>query len=123
MSACRDPFDLLAKGVLSVEPGETYPHSQADAAHTELESRQALGPLLLIPGYRRHAWIEDDCGAGADRFTEARIVTLVLADAIAKPNGAPVGKVLWTIGACLRISGKVRNWHGADLSRTSALLG
>jgi NADPH2:quinone reductase len=41
-------FDLLAEGVLSVEPGKTYLLSQADAAHTELESRHVPGPLLLI---------------------------------------------------------------------------
>jgi NADPH2:quinone reductase len=44
-----DLFDLLAKGVLSAEPGKAYPLAQADAAHTELESRLAPGPLLLIP--------------------------------------------------------------------------
>jgi NADPH:quinone reductase-like Zn-dependent oxidoreductase len=44
-----DQFDLLTRGVLSVEPGKAYPLAQADAAHAELESRQAPGPLLLIP--------------------------------------------------------------------------
>jgi NADPH2:quinone reductase len=43
-----DLFDLLARGVLSAEPGKAYPLAQAAAAHAELESRLAPGPLLLI---------------------------------------------------------------------------
>jgi NADPH:quinone reductase len=42
-------FNLLAAGVLSVEPSKIYPLAQAAAAHAELESRQAPGPLLLVP--------------------------------------------------------------------------
>jgi NADPH:quinone reductase len=43
-----DLFDLLTKGVLSVDPGKAYPLAQADAAQAELASRQAPGLLLLI---------------------------------------------------------------------------
>jgi NADPH:quinone reductase len=42
-------FDALAQGVLTAEPGKTFPLSQAAAAHEELESRRAPGPLLLVP--------------------------------------------------------------------------
>jgi NADPH2:quinone reductase len=42
-------FDALAEGVLTAEPGKVFPLSQAAAAHDELESRRAPGPLLLVP--------------------------------------------------------------------------
>jgi NADPH:quinone reductase len=42
-------FNLLAAGVLSVEPSKIYPLAQAAAAHAELKSRQAPGPLPLVP--------------------------------------------------------------------------
>jgi|tagenome__1003787_1003787.scaffolds.fasta_scaffold19712151_2 NADPH:quinone reductase len=40
-------FDAVAAGVLAVEPGKVFPLIAAAAANTELESRQASGPLLL----------------------------------------------------------------------------
>ena len=42
-------FDALSQGVLTAEPGKAFPLSQAAAAHEELESRRAAGPLLLVP--------------------------------------------------------------------------
>jgi NADPH2:quinone reductase len=42
-------FDAVAQGVLTVEPGKVFPLAAAAAAHAELESRQASGPLLLAP--------------------------------------------------------------------------
>ena len=42
-------FDAMARGVLSVESGTCYPLAEAAAAHEALETRQAPGPLLLIP--------------------------------------------------------------------------
>ena len=42
-------FDALSQGVLTAEPGKAFPLSQAAAAHDELESRRAPGPLLLVP--------------------------------------------------------------------------
>lgn len=42
-------FDALSQGVLKAEPGKAFPLSQAAAAHEELESRRAPGPLLLVP--------------------------------------------------------------------------
>jgi NADPH:quinone reductase len=40
-------FDAVAQGVLAVKPGKVSPFAAAVAAHAELESRQASGPLLL----------------------------------------------------------------------------
>ena len=42
-------FDALSRGVLTAEPGKAFPLSEASAAHEELESRRAAGPLLLVP--------------------------------------------------------------------------
>ena len=42
-------FDALTQGVLTAVPGKAFPLSQAAAAHDELESRRAPGPLLLVP--------------------------------------------------------------------------
>ncbi|MDP8918482.1 MAG: quinone oxidoreductase [Pseudomonadota bacterium] len=42
-------FDALSQGVLTAEPGKAFPLAQAAAAHEELESRRAPGPLLLVP--------------------------------------------------------------------------
>ena len=42
-------FDVMARGVLTVEPGMGYPLADAAAAHAALEAREAPGPLLLIP--------------------------------------------------------------------------
>lgn len=42
-------FDALAQGVLTAEPGKAFPLAQAAAAHEELESRRASGPLVLVP--------------------------------------------------------------------------
>lgn len=42
-------FDALSQGVLTAEPGKVFPLAQAAAAHDELESRRATGPLLLVP--------------------------------------------------------------------------
>ena len=42
-------FAAIASGVLKAEPGKPYPLAEAAAAHRELESRGAAGPLLLIP--------------------------------------------------------------------------
>jgi NADPH2:quinone reductase len=42
-------FDAIAQRVLPVEPGKVFPLAEAAAAHEELESRRAPGPLLLEP--------------------------------------------------------------------------
>jgi NADPH2:quinone reductase len=42
-------FDALSRGVLTAEAGKAFPLAEAAAAHEELESRRAAGPLLLVP--------------------------------------------------------------------------
>jgi NADPH:quinone reductase len=42
-------FDALFQGVLTAQPGKAFPIADAAAAHDELESRRAPGPLLLVP--------------------------------------------------------------------------
>lgn len=42
-------FDVMKKGVVTVEAGKAFPLAHAAAAHEELESRGASGPLLLLP--------------------------------------------------------------------------
>jgi NADPH2:quinone reductase len=42
-------FGRIAAGEISIEIGQTFPLSQARAAHEALESRQTVGSTLLIP--------------------------------------------------------------------------
>lgn len=42
-------FGRIASGDVSIEIGQTFPLSQARAAHEALESRQTVGSTLLIP--------------------------------------------------------------------------
>jgi len=42
-------FDVITQGVVTVEAGKAFPLADAAAAHEELESRGASGPLLLLP--------------------------------------------------------------------------
>jgi NADPH:quinone reductase len=42
-------IDRAAKGELEVVIDRTFPLSQAAAAHAYIESRQAVGRVLLIP--------------------------------------------------------------------------
>ena len=42
-------FGRIAAGEISIEIGQTFPLSQAKAAHEALESRQTVGSTLLIP--------------------------------------------------------------------------
>ena len=42
-------FDAIARAVLTVEPGRTFPLAEAAAAHEQLQARTAPGPLLLVP--------------------------------------------------------------------------
>jgi NADPH2:quinone reductase len=46
----RNLFDAFADGVLTAEPGQAFPLAAAGDAHALLESRNAAGPLILIPG-------------------------------------------------------------------------
>ena len=45
-------FDWIARGVLKVSIGGTYPLAEASRAHAAMESRTTTGKLLLIPSLR-----------------------------------------------------------------------
>jgi NADPH2:quinone reductase len=42
-------FDWIARGLLKVRVGSTYPLAEASRAHADMESRATTGKLLLIP--------------------------------------------------------------------------
>lgn len=42
-------FDRLARGVFTIEGGQSFPLAQAGAAHEALESRRVTGPIVLVP--------------------------------------------------------------------------
>jgi NADPH2:quinone reductase len=47
--ACDELFDLVARGIVTVELGRTYPLAEAAAAHRDLEARQGAGSMILLP--------------------------------------------------------------------------
>ena len=47
--AAQELFDLVARGVLSVQIGQTYPLQDAARAHTDLEGRRTTGSTVLLP--------------------------------------------------------------------------
>jgi NADPH:quinone reductase len=48
-AAAAELFDLVARGVLRIEIGATYPLSDAARAHRDVEERKSAGSLLLLP--------------------------------------------------------------------------
>ena len=48
-AAAAELFDLVARCVLKVEIGQTYPLREAAAAHRAVEARKHAGAVLLIP--------------------------------------------------------------------------
>lgn len=48
-SRASDLFEWIEAGDLDVRIGDTYPMSEAGAAHTALESRRTTGKVLLVP--------------------------------------------------------------------------
>lgn len=44
-----DLFDVVEKGVVKIQVGQTYPLSEAQRAHHELENRKTTGSSILIP--------------------------------------------------------------------------
>jgi len=48
-ASAAEVFGRIAAGEISIEIGQTFPLSQARAAHEALESRQTVGSTLLIP--------------------------------------------------------------------------
>jgi len=49
LATARELFDLLARGILSVTVGRTWPLAQAAAAHRALEGRETTGSTILLP--------------------------------------------------------------------------
>lgn len=48
-AACDELFDLVRRGILSVEITHTYPLSDAAKAHRDVAARKTSGSVLLIP--------------------------------------------------------------------------
>lgn len=48
-AACAELFDLVRRGILRVETGQTYALSDAAQAHRDLEDRKTAGSVLLLP--------------------------------------------------------------------------
>jgi NADPH2:quinone reductase len=42
-------FDVVARGVVKIQVNQTYPLSEASAAHTALEARKTTGSTVLLP--------------------------------------------------------------------------
>ena len=42
-------MDVVAKGVVTIEIGQTYPLSEAAQAHRDLEARKTTGSTVLLP--------------------------------------------------------------------------
>jgi NADPH2:quinone reductase len=48
-AAAAELFDLVARGVLEIEIGATYPLQDAAQAHRDIEARKVAGSVLLLP--------------------------------------------------------------------------
>ena len=48
-AAAAELFDLVARGILEIEIGGTYPLQDAADAHRDIESRKVAGSVLLLP--------------------------------------------------------------------------
>jgi NADPH2:quinone reductase len=48
-TAANELFDLVAKGVIKIEIGQTYALKDVAAAHRDLEARKTTGTTVLIP--------------------------------------------------------------------------
>jgi NADPH:quinone reductase len=47
--AASEMFDLVAKSVITVQIGQTYPLQDAARAHLDLEARKTTGSTVLVP--------------------------------------------------------------------------
>lgn len=45
----RDLFEVVDKGAVKIEVGRTYPLSEAEQAHRDLEGRKTTGSTVLLP--------------------------------------------------------------------------
>ena len=50
--AASEMFDLVAKSVISVQIGQSYPLQEAARAHIDLEARRTVGSTVLLPTSR-----------------------------------------------------------------------
>ena len=48
-AAAAELFDLVQRGILKIAVTRTYPLREAAAAHRDIENRQSLGSMLLLP--------------------------------------------------------------------------
>jgi NADPH:quinone reductase len=48
-AAAAELFDLVARGILRIEIGATYPLHDAATAHRDIEARKVAGSVLLMP--------------------------------------------------------------------------
>ncbi len=48
-AAAAELFDLVARGIIKIEIGATYPLADAARAHRDIEERRPAGSLLLLP--------------------------------------------------------------------------
>lgn len=47
--AANEVFDLMSRGVIRVQIGQTYPLKEAARAHADLEARRTTGSTVLLP--------------------------------------------------------------------------
>lgn len=47
--AAQELFDLMGRGVIKVQIGQTYPLKEAARAHSDLEGRRTTGSTVLVP--------------------------------------------------------------------------
>jgi NADPH2:quinone reductase len=48
-AAAAELFDLAARGVLTIEISRTYALHDAAQAHRDIENRNSVGSMLLLP--------------------------------------------------------------------------
>ena len=48
-AAAAELFDLVARGILTIEIGRTFALQDAADAHREVEARKSAGSILLLP--------------------------------------------------------------------------
>jgi NADPH2:quinone reductase len=48
-AAAAELFDLVTRGILTIEIGGSYPLEAAARAHRDIEERKIAGSVLLLP--------------------------------------------------------------------------
>jgi len=49
LRSARELFDVIGRGVVRIEIGQTYPLKDAAQAHRDLEARRTVGSTVLLP--------------------------------------------------------------------------